>query len=478
MGITIKIPSPLRRFTESQRSVEVDANNVGDALRELVSKHGELGVHLCAGDNQLRSFINIYVGGEDIRYREGLKTELTDGDEIMIIPSVAGGSGGGESISNNGFSRDEYLRYSRHFTLPEIGLGGQRKLKEASVLIIGAGGLGSPISLYLAAAGVGRLGLVDFDRVELSNLQRQVIYTTDDIGESKLDATKKRLLAGNPNLEITTHEVPFTSTNALDIATDYDIIIDGTDNFPTRYLVNDVSAFLNKPNIYGSIFQFEGQLSIFNANSGPCYRCLYPEPPPPGLVPSCAEGGVLGVLPGIVGSLQATEAIKLITGVGDPMIGRLLIFDALAMTFTEVALRKNPDCPLCGKNPTITELIDYEGFCGVSSSAETVTVPEITVTEVNEILSNGNGAYLLDVREKWETEIAKIDRANLIPLGEIPDRAKELNPSSEIIVHCKSGVRSAKAVEYLIRQGFTNVKNMRGGILAWADQIDSSLNKY
>lgn len=476
MSISIKIPSPLRRFTDNTRSVDVYGATVGEALKGLINQYSELGVHLFGENDQLRSFVNVYVGGEDIRYRDGLDTAISDGDELVIIPSVAGGV---DSVnSEKGFGREEYLRYSRHFTLPEIGLEGQRKLKNASVLIIGAGGLGSPISLYLTAAGIGKLGIVDFDEVDLSNLQRQILYTTEDIGQSKIVIAKRRLLASNPHLEIETYEKPFTAENALSISADYDILIDGTDNFPTRYLVNDVSVFLQKPNVYGSIFQFEGQLSVFGTPDGPCYRCLYPDPPPPGLVPSCAEGGVLGVLPGTIGTLQATEAIKLITGIGQPMIGRLLVYDALEMTFNQLKLRKNAACPVCSEHPTIIEPIDYEQFCGVSSVEETVSIPEITAVEARDILANGHNVELIDVREPWEAEITRIEGAKLIPLKTFTDRLSELDPSQEIIVHCKGGTRSAKAVELLIQQGFSDVKNLRGGILAWAKDVDTSLNRY
>lgn len=357
-------------------------------------------------------------------------------------------------------------------------MDGQAKLKRVSVLVVGAGGLGSPASFYLVAAGVGRLGLVDFDRVELSNLQRQILYGSSDVGDPKLGAAKRRLADLNPNVDITLYPEPLNSRNAMDIVRDYDLVIDGTDNFPTRYLVNDVCVFQGKPNVYGSIFRFDGQVSFFDASRGPCYRCLYPDPPPPGLIPSCAEGGVLGVLPGIVGSIQATEAIKWITGAGDTLTGRLLLFDALSMTFQEVNLRKDPDCVVCGKNPTVTEPIDYEGFCGVSGTAETIPVPEISVTEVNEKIQNGDRLVLLDIREPWEWQIVHLDEALFIPMEEVPSRLEELDPSQEIVVYCHTGQRSARVTEYLINQGYAMAKNMAGGITAWTLEIDPALVSY
>jgi sulfur-carrier protein adenylyltransferase/sulfurtransferase len=377
-------------------------------------------------------------------------------------------------------SRDEVLRYSRHLIMPEVGMDGQLKLKQARVLTIGAGGLGAPLGLYLAAAGVGHLGIVDFDVVEFTNLQRQVTFSTTDVGRPKSEAAKERLAAMNPAIEITTHETRLTSENALDLFKDYDIIVDGTDNFPTRYLVNDASVLLGKPNVYGSIFRFEGQVSIFGAPDGPCYRCLYPEPPPPGLVPSCAEGGVLGVLPGIVGSLQAVETIKLILGAGDPLIGRLLLFDALGMKFRELKLKKNPDCPLCGTNRTITKLIDYEEFCGIrgeEAPAPITQVPEITPRELKQRLDRGDDLFVLDVREPHEYQICNIN-GYLLPLGDLPRRVNELDSSREIVAHCRSGKRSAEAAEFLRKAGFRKIWNLKGGILAWSDEVDPSMPKY
>jgi sulfur-carrier protein adenylyltransferase/sulfurtransferase len=377
-------------------------------------------------------------------------------------------------------SREEVLRYSRHLIMPEVGMEGQLKLKQARVLMIGAGGLGAPLGLYLAAAGVGHLGIVDFDVVDFTNLQRQVTFSTSDVGRPKIEAAKERLAAMNPAIEITAHETRLTSANALDLFKDYDIVVDGTDNFPTRYLVNDACVLLGKRNVYGSIFRFEGQISIFGAPDGPCYRCLYPEPPPPGLVPSCAEGGVLGVLPGIVGSLQAIETIKLILGAGDSLVGRLLLFDALGMKFRELKLKKNPDCPLCGTNPTITKLIDYEEFCGIrgeEAPAPITQVPEITPRELKERLDRGDDLFVLDVREPHEYQICNIN-GYLLPLGDLPRRVHELDSSREIVAHCRSGKRSAEAAEFLRKAGFRKIWNLRGGILAWADDVDPSMPKY
>ena len=377
-------------------------------------------------------------------------------------------------------SKEEIARYSRHLIMPEVGMEGQLKLARAQVLMIGAGGLGAPLGLYLAAAGVGRLGIVDFDVVDFTNLQRQITFSTSDVGRPKIEAAKERLAGLNPGIRIDTYETRLTSDNALDLFRDYDIIVDGTDNFPTRYLVNDACVLLGKPNVYGSIFRFEGQATVFNYPAGPCYRCLYPEPPPPGLVPSCAEGGVLGVLPGIVGAIQAMETIKLILGTGEPLAGRLLLFDALAMRFRELRLRKNPACPICGEHRTIDKLIDYEEFCGIrGEEAVPVTngIPEMTPRELKTRLDRGDDLYILDVREPHEYQICNL-RGNLIPLGQLPNRVNELDSSREIVAHCRSGKRSADAVEFLRKAGFQKVWNFKGGILAWSDEVDPSVPKY
>jgi sulfur-carrier protein adenylyltransferase/sulfurtransferase len=377
-------------------------------------------------------------------------------------------------------NKDEILRYSRHLIMPEVGMEGQQKLKAARVLCIGTGGLGSPLALYLAAAGVGTLGLVDFDVVDFTNLQRQVIHFTSDVGRPKLDSAKEKIAAINPFVNVQTFETRLTSENALDIFSGFDIIADGTDNFPTRFLVNDACVFTGKPNVYGSIFRFEGQASVFGAKDGPCYRCLYPEPPPPGLVPSCAEGGVLGILPGLVGLIQATETIKLILGTGEPLIGRLLLVDALSMRFRELKLRKNPECVVCGNHPTVTKLIDYEEFCGLRGQEEPVMakgIPEISVEELKQRLDARDDLFILDVREPHEYQICNL-KGHLIPLNDLPRRVNELDSSKEMVVHCRSGVRSAKAVEFLHQAGFTKAKNLAGGILAWSDRIDPKVPKY
>jgi len=381
-------------------------------------------------------------------------------------------------------TNDEVQRYSRHLIMPEVGVEGQLKLKAGSVLCIGAGGLGSPAALYLAAAGVGRIGIVDFDVVDFSNLQRQVIHGTSDVGRSKLASAKDRLHGLNPLITIDTYETALSSKNALDLFKPYDVILDGTDNFPTRYLTNDACVLLGKPNAYGSIFRFEGQASVFATKNGPCYRCLYPEPPPPGLVPSCAEGGVLGVLPGVIGTIQATEAVKLIMGIGEPLIGRFLIYDALRMKFRELKLKKDPDCPVCGTHPTVTALIDYEQFCGVAPAAEPVMTAtqddetEIDVRELKRKMDAKENFFLLDVREPNEYQIGRIPGSTLIPLGEVPQRYQEIPKDREVVVHCKMGGRSAKAAAFLRQQGFTSVKNLKGGILDWSDKIDPSVPKY
>jgi sulfur-carrier protein adenylyltransferase/sulfurtransferase len=377
-------------------------------------------------------------------------------------------------------SNEEIARYSRHLIMPEVALDGQKKLKQARVLTIGAGGLGAPLAMYLAAAGVGTLGIVDFDVVDESNLQRQIIHGTSDIGRPKMESAHDRINDINPNVHVEAYEEALSSENALEIFKDFDVIVDGTDNFPTRYLVNDACVLTGKPNVYGSIFRFEGQASVFWAKEGPCYRCLYPEPPPPGLVPSCAEGGVLGILPGAIGTIQATETVKLILGIGEPLIGRLLLYDALGMSFREMKLRKDPNCPVCGENPSVTELIDYQEFCGIPQANAQATadeVPEITVQELKKRLDNGENLSVLDVREPHEYEVANIG-ARLIPLNELPERLAELDRDVPLAVHCKTGGRSARAVKLLQETGFQNAFNVEGGITAWSEEIDPSVPKY
>ena len=377
-------------------------------------------------------------------------------------------------------SNEEIARYSRHLIMPEVALDGQKKLKQARVLTIGAGGLGAPLAMYLAAAGVGTLGIVDFDVVDESNLQRQIIHGTSDIGRPKMESARDRINDINPNVHVEAYEEALSSENALEIFKDFDVIVDGTDNFPTRYLVNDACVLTGKPNVYGSIFRFEGQASVFWAKEGPCYRCLYPEPPPPGLVPSCAEGGVLGILPGAIGTIQATETVKLILGIGEPLIGRLLLYDALGMSFREMKLRKDPNCPVCGENPSVTELIDYQEFCGIPQANAQATadeVPEITVQELKKRLDNGENLSVLDVREPHEYEVANIG-ARLIPLNELPERLAELDRDAPLAIHCKTGGRSARAVKLLQETGFQNAFNVEGGITAWSEEIDPSVPKY
>jgi adenylyltransferase/sulfurtransferase len=375
----------------------------------------------------------------------------------------------------------EIARYSRHLIMPEVGMDGQKRLKASSVLLIGAGGLGSPLGLYLAAAGVGRIGLVDFDVVDFSNLQRQVLHGTDDVGRPKLHSARDRLRAINPEVRLDLYETRLSAANALDVLRPYDVVIDGTDNFPTRYLVNDACVLLKKPNVYGSIFRFDGQASVFHPPAGPCYRCLYPEPPPPGEVPSCAEGGVLGILPGLVGCIQATEAVKLILGRGEPLIGRLLLYDALAMRFQEFKVRRNPRCPMCGDRPTITALIDYEQFCGVRGQEAPAPAAEdgsISAEELGRLVKAGQAPFILDVRNPEEFQICRLPGSTLLPLPELPQRLGDLDKGREMVVHCKSGARSAKAIAFLRQHGFTKLRNLKGGILAWAEKVDPSMPRY
>jgi adenylyltransferase/sulfurtransferase len=480
MTVTVIIPTALRQHTDNEDELKLNARTVSDALKELVTSFPNLRRHLYSESGRLRNFINIYLNEEDIRYKEGEGTALKDGDTLMIIPAIAGGAHGADDEEEHGakvsFSSSEFARYSRHLIMPEVGLEGQGKLKSASVLIIGAGGLGTPSSTYLAAAGVGRIGIVDFDVIEKSNLHRQVLYSEKDIGKSKADVARERLLEINPNVSVEVHKVRLDSTNALDILGSYDVIMDGTDNFPTRYLVNDACVLLGKPNVYASIFRFEGQASVFYAREGPCYRCLYPEPPPPGLVPSCAEGGVLGVLPGIMGSIQAVEAIDLILGKGRPLIGRLVLFDALDMTFKELKLRKNPDCLVCGPNATVKELIDYEAFCGVEEGLGAEL--EVSPKALKELIDDGREMVVLDVREPFEYEIAHINDAKLIPLAQLAGRVNELDTARPIVVYCHTGQRSAQAVRFLNGLGFKKAKNLKGGIKAWGNEVDPTIQMY
>ena len=476
MSVTVSIPTPLRGFTGGQDTVVLQGNTVGQVLEGLLSAHAGLKRHLVQDDGRLRNFVNLYLNETDIRHLASTETPVRAGDVLTIVPSIAGGAPTVKAEPS--LSHAEVLRYSRHLLLPEVGMAGQRKLKAARVLTIGAGGLGSPLSLYLAAAGVGTIGIVDFDVVDLPNLQRQILHGTSTLGRPKLESAEARLSDVNPNVRIEKYETRLTSENALEILGGYDIVVDGSDNFPTRYLVNDACVLLGKPNVYGSIFRFEGQASVFYAREGPCYRCLYSEPPPPGLVPSCAEGGVLGVLPGIIGSIQALETIKWIIGAGDSLVGRLLLFDALKLRFRELQLRKDPACPICGQNPTIRELIDYEAFCGIGAEPS-YAGPEITAEELRrEMEEKGSNLVLIDVREPHEWDIAHIEGARLIPLGQLPERLGELDGHAEIVTHCHHGVRSMKALQLLKGAGFNRVRSLAGGIDAWADRIEVGMPRY
>ena len=466
---TIHVPSPLRPYTGGQGSVSVEATTVGEALAKLLTAHPDLAKHLRDESGKLRSFINIYLGDEDIRHLSGESTP-TGNESITIVPSIAGGQDGLPELSP-----DELARYSRHLILPEIGVEGQRRLKAGSVLCVGTGGLGSPLLLYLAAAGVGRIGIVDFDVVDASNLQRQVLHGTSWVGKSKVRSAVARIEDLNPHVKVEVYEEALSSENALRILRGYDVVVDGTDNFPTRYLVNDACVILGKPNVYGSIFRFEGQASVFNLGDGPNYRDLYPEPPPPGLVPSCAEGGVLGVLPGVIGTIQATETLKILAGVGSTLSGRLLLYDALAMRFRELKLRRDPN-----RKP-IETLIDYNQFCGILPKSEQPAKPyrELTVRELHERWSAGWRPYVLDVRKPYESDIAKlpmIDR--LEPHETVGNIAAELPRDREIVVTCRSGGRSARACEALAKLGFDKLYNLEGGILAWSKEIDPSIPTY
>jgi molybdopterin/thiamine biosynthesis adenylyltransferase/rhodanese-related sulfurtransferase/molybdopterin converting factor small subunit len=483
MAHRVLIPTPLRPYTNQQDAVEVDGSTVGELLTALTTRYGELRRHLYSDEGKLRSFVNVYVNDDDIRYLDREATALKSGDVVSIVPSVAGGVSAVEDTTPE-LTGEEVQRYSRHLILPEVGVDGQRKLKAAKVLCVGAGGLGSPAALYLAAAGIGTIGVIDFDAVDMSNLQRQILHGTPDVGRSKLLSAREKLTALNPNVRIESFETALTSKNALEIFRDYDIILDGTDNFATRYLVNDACVLLGKPNAYGSIFRFEGQASVFATKGGPCYRCLYPEPPPPGLVPSCAEGGVLGVLPGVIGTIQATETIKLILGAEGTLIGRLLLYDAWGMRFRELKLRRDPECPVCGDHPTVRELIDYDQFCGVAPVTAPAATPadfETTVLDLKRAIDSDRPPFVLDVREPQEFQICRIPGSVLIPLGQVGARVQDIEAAAAgrpIVVHCKMGARSAKAVKMLRERGIDRAQNLKGGILAWIDQIDPKLPKY
>ncbi len=486
----VRIPTPLRPLAGGQAEVAVDGATVGAVVVGLADQHPALRRHLFAPDGRLRSFVTVYLNDQDVRYLARDATEVHDGDVVSIVPAIAGGAPETTSLrpspsavvpeaGGDRLSSEELRRYSRHLLLPEVGMAGQKRLRRAKVPLVGAGGLGAPTALYLAAAGVGEIGLVDFDSVDASNLQRQVLYSTSDVGRPKLAAAADRLQGLNPGVRIVPYEERLTSQNAMDVLRPYDVVVDGTDNFPTRYLVNDACVLLGKPNVYGSIYRFEGQASVFDARRGPCYRCLYPEPPPPDLVPSCAEAGVLGVLPGLIGVIQATETVKLLLEQGRPLVGRLLLYDALEMSFRELALRKNPDCVLCSDHPTQTGLIDYQEFCGLPGvSAPVSGAPEISPEELRTELDGADPPLVIDVREPEEWEIGHLAEAHLIPQEELPDRVDELTRARSIVLYCRSGARSGRATRLLLDLGFSHVRSLRGGINAWSDQVDPSIPKY
>jgi sulfur-carrier protein adenylyltransferase/sulfurtransferase len=510
MAITITIPTALRRFADNQVNVQVPGKTISEVLDNLTKQHAQLRPHLYGEDGKLRNFVRVYVNDEDIRAK-GDHAPVSEGDEIAIVPSIAGGSRRSDLpvATSQGvaagrpllpvvkdrakLTNEEIKRYSRHLILPEVGMEGQERLKAAKVLLIGSGGLGSPLALYLTAAGVGTIGMVEFDTVDFSNLQRQIIHFTPDVGKPKLKSAEEKMKAMNPNLKFIPFQTKLTSDNALDILKDFDVVIDGTDNFPTRYLVNDACVMLKKPNVYGSIFRFEGMASVFAPHlGGPCYRCWYPEPPPPGLVPSCAEGGVLGVICGIIGNIQANEAIKLIIGKGKPLMARLLRFDAMDMSFREYKIPKDPNCPVCGKNPTITELIDYNEFCGigrgeaggtsgdsiVEQKDEGLGPDDISVERLKKMRDAKEDFLLVDVRNPDEFEICTIEGSLKLPLPELPQRFKELPKDKLIVLHCKMGGRSARALNFLRQQGYPKLKNVAGGINAWAERIDPNVPQY
>lgn len=484
---TIKIPTPLRKYTDQKRTFTTGESTLSEALRDFASEYPEVEENLLDEEGNVRSYIKIYIGDEEVDPGRNGSRSLDEETVVSIVPAIAGGGPtAGDNRPEGDFTKEELSHYRRHFSIPEIGMKGQKKLKASSVLAVGTGGLGAPILQYLAAAGIGTIGIVDFDRVEASNLHRQVLFGADDVGRPKVEVARERLEKLNPHIDIRIHKTRLTSENALDILEEYDVVADGTDNFPTRYLVNDACVMLDKPNVYGSIFQFEGQVSVFNhmdkeGNRGPNYRDLFPEPPPPGMVPSCAEAGVLGVLPGIIGCMQAGEVIKLAAGVGDPLAGRLFLFDALDFSTRTVRIEKNEDNPLTGENPEITNLIDYEAFCGVSSNGESEEesgVPAVTVAELHSWLESDRDVELIDVREPYETEIAEIG-GRLIPLDQVLERAGEVPRDKKVVIHCRSGQRSARAVRQLTEEyDFDNLYNLEGGILAWSEQIDRSVPQY
>lgn len=478
-GVRVQLPTALRPMVDGRAEVDADGATVADVLEAVVRDRPRLGAFLFVSPRTVRSSVAVFVNDVDMRQREREATPLRPGDVLTIVPILAGGRDDGPPEKPESFSAAELHRYSRHLLLPEVGIAGQRRLRAGKVLVVGAGGLGSPAAIYLAAAGVGTLGLVDFDRVEASNLQRQILYGTRDIGRPKLEAARDRLTDLNPEVTVRLHPERLDRSNAREVIGAYDVVVDGTDNFATRYLVNDAAVLLGRPNVYGSIYRFEGQASVFDARRGPCYRCLYPEPPPPGLVPSCAEAGVLGVLPGLIGTIQAAETVKLLLGRGETLVGRLLLFDALAMRFRELSLTANPQCVLCGPEATQKDLVDYPAFCGRGAEEEPgAAVPEISAEELAAILSGTDGPLLVDVREAEEWAIAHLPGALHIPQGDLGERLSELTGARELVIYCKSGRRSAAASRRLRDLGFTRVRSLKGGIDAWTEEVDPTLPRY
>ncbi len=477
--VTVRIPAPLRAKAGNNSQVDVEAGSLQEAVEGVVKAHPDLGEHLLADDGSFHRFVNYFVNGTDARKLDGPDTTLEQDDEVLVLPAVAGGQGAANGAGGlPDLDREELRFYGRHLILPDVGKEGQQTLKASSALVIGTGGLGAPTALYLAAAGVGRIGLVDFDEIEASNLHRQILYQHADEGRPKVQVAKERLEALNPHITVEAHEEELTSENALELFEGYDVIIDGTDNFPTRYLTNDACVKLGKPNVHASIFRFEGQASVFwPEEGGPCYRCLYPEPPPPGLVPSCAEGGVLGVLPGVLGVIQATEAVKLLLGKGQSLSGRLLLYDAMGLSFDEVAIDRDPDCPVCSIPRDEVELIDYDEFCGIPQEDGQTQEDEITVEQLAERRGDAD-LYILDVREPWEHEIVSLEEATLIPMDDVTDYANKLPQDKDIVVHCRSGARSAEVVGLLRDLGFERSYNLKGGINAWVEEIEPEKRTY
>jgi len=471
--VTVKIPAPLRSETDDNAEITVEADTLQEAVAAAIEAYPGLEKHLVDDDGDLNRFVNFFKNGTNVRELEGPDTGLDEDDEVLVLPAVAGGDPTNPSHLPN-LSQEELRFYGRHLILPQVGREGQQELKSSSAIVVGAGGLGAPTLLYLAAAGVGRIGIVDPDVVNASNLHRQILYDYEDEGRKKVEVAKERLEGLNPHIEIETYDTRLTSDNALAILEDYDVVLDGTDNFPTRYLTNDACVLLDKPNVHASIFRFEGQASVFWTDEGPCYRCLYPEPPPPGLVPNCAEGGVLGVLPGTLGVLQATEAVKLLLDEGEPLTGRLVLYNAMEGSFDEVDINADPECPVCGDDPEVTELVDYQAFCGITQEEDESA--ELTVQQLADRLGEEE-LHVLDVREDWERDIVKIDGSEHIPLDDLPDEVSQLPAEKDVVVYCKSGGRSAKATE-LLRSVGLNAYNLQGGTDAWVQQIATDKQAY